>query len=62
MPTSSIFANFTINDEKSAERFVNALEKAEKQHAWEPSEPVKPLLREPEAIRKLVGGKKKNYD
>ncbi len=51
MATSSIFTNFTITDEKTAERFLDALDKAAEQPAWKPRIPYKPPIRDPEVIR-----------
>ncbi|MCD8073871.1 MAG: hypothetical protein LUF27_02335 [Lachnospiraceae bacterium] len=53
MATSSILTNFTISDKKTAEKFAEALECASKQPKWQPSEPVEPLERDPEAIRAI---------
>ena len=54
MATSSIFYNFTITDEKEAERFVNVLDKAAQQPAWKPQSEVDPLIRDPEKIRAIA--------
>ncbi|MCD8010965.1 MAG: hypothetical protein LUF34_09370, partial [Lachnospiraceae bacterium] len=49
--TSSIFKNFTINDEKAAEQVLDALDKAAEQPVWEGKVPFKPPERDPEIIR-----------
>lgn len=53
MATSSIFANVEIKDRKSAEIFVDALEKASKLPKRVPTSKVNPPLRDKEAIRAL---------
>ncbi|MCD7811235.1 MAG: hypothetical protein LUG91_05210 [Ruminococcus sp.] len=53
MPESSIFHNFTITDEKAAERFADALDKAAQQPPWKPQGEVAPLIRNPEVIRTM---------
>ncbi|MCD7825871.1 MAG: hypothetical protein LUH14_07925 [Clostridiaceae bacterium] len=54
MATSSIFYNFTITDEKDAERFADVLDKAAQQPAWKPRTAVAPLVRDPETIRAIA--------
>lgn len=54
MATSSIFYNFTITDEKDAERFANALEQAAQQPAWKPQTTAAPLVRDPDTIRAIA--------
>lgn len=58
MATSSIFASFDIKDKKTAEAFVEALDKSAKESAWKPSKPVDPPLTDPKAIRVLFGKRK----
>lgn len=53
MSTSSIFTNVEIKDKKSAERFVEALDKASKIPPRVPTTDVKPPLRDKEAIKAL---------
>lgn len=62
MATSSIFTSFDMKDKKTAEAFVEALDKSAHEPAWKPSKPVKPLLTDPEAIRVLFAKRKKNYE
>ncbi len=59
MATSSIFTNFTIADKKSADRFLDALDKAAQQKPWKSSFKVKPLMRDPEVIKAMLEKKKK---
>ena len=54
MATSSIFANVKITDRKSAEMFVDALEKASKLPKRVPTSKVNPPLKDKEAIRALI--------
>lgn len=55
MATSSIFHDFTINDEESARRLLEALEASEKDLPWKPSKKVKYKdLRDPEEIGALM--------
>ncbi|MCD7889669.1 MAG: hypothetical protein LUG23_07140 [Oscillospiraceae bacterium] len=54
MATSSIFYNFTITDEKAAERFADVLDKAAQQPSWEPQSEVDPLVRDPETIKAIA--------
>ncbi len=54
MATSSIFYNFTITDEKEAERFANVLDRAAQKPAWKPQHEVAPLVRDPEKIRAIA--------
>lgn len=55
MATSSIFHNFTINDEESARRLVEALEASQKDGPWKPSKEVEcEELRDPEKIGALM--------
>lgn len=60
MATSSIFADFTITDEKAAERFVNALDEAAQQPAWQPRIPFKSPVRDPKIIRMMMAKRKQN--
>ncbi len=53
MATSSIFYNFTITDEKAAERFADVLDKAAQQPPWRPQGEVAHLVRDPEEIRTI---------
>ncbi|MCC8044661.1 MAG: hypothetical protein LIP12_04080 [Clostridiales bacterium] len=53
MAKSSIFANFTITDKETAEKFAEALEIASNQPKWTPSEPVEAPVRDPEKIRAI---------
>lgn len=57
MPTSSIFTNIIINDQKKAEKFIDALEASSNDPAWEPKADVKPSLKDVKEIRKLMGKK-----
>jgi len=57
MATSSIFTNIKINDLKAAEAFINALEASSRDAELKPSMPVKPLLTDTEAIRKLMANR-----
>ncbi|MBP0959721.1 MAG: hypothetical protein J5992_06325 [Oscillospiraceae bacterium] len=59
MATSSIFANFNITDNKTAEAFVAALEASEKDVKRRPTSPVNPPMTDPEAIRKFFAQRKK---
>ncbi len=60
MATSSIFTNFTITDEKTAERFLDALDKAAEQPAWKPGIPFKPPVRDHEVIRAKMAKRENN--
>ncbi|MCD8084631.1 MAG: hypothetical protein LUE86_14280 [Clostridiales bacterium] len=60
MATSSIFHNFTITDEKAAEQFLDALDKAAEQSAWKPKNPFKPPIRDPEVIRAKMAKRKEH--
>lgn len=53
MATSSIFTNFTITDNETAEKFAEALEIASRQPKWVPSEPIEAPERDPEKIRAI---------
>lgn len=58
MATSSIFANVQIKDKASAEKFVEVLEKAEKQPERKSVSGIKPIyLTDKEAIRALFSEK-----
>lgn len=55
MATSSIFHNFRFTTKESSERFVDALEKAEKIGPWKPRKDVDCKdLRDPEEIGALM--------
>ena len=54
MATSSIFTNIIITEPKKIERFVDALEASSHDPAYESTIPVKPLLTDVDAIRKLL--------
>lgn len=54
MATSSIFASFDIEDERAAERFVEALEESVHDPAWKPVAPVDPPLTDQQIIRALL--------
>lgn len=54
MALSSIFYNFTITDEKAAERFADVLDKVSQQPAWNPQSEVDPLVRDSEMIRDIT--------
>lgn len=54
MATSSIFANFDIEDKKTAERFAEALEESAHDPVWEPVAPIAPPLTDQDAIRALL--------
>ncbi len=58
MAMSSIFTNFTITDEKSAERFLDALDKASEQPAWKSRIPFSPPVRDPNIIRDKMAKRK----
>lgn len=60
MPTSSIFSNVKIQDTKSAELFISALEKASKTPKRIPTTNVTPPLRDSEAIKALFADRLKN--
>lgn len=53
MATSSIFTNVKITDAKSAERFVEALDKASKLPKRVPTSKVNPPLKDKKAIKAL---------
>ncbi len=57
MATSSIFTNFTITDEKSAERFADALDKAAQQPSWKPRLDVQSTVRDRDVLRAMFGNK-----
>ncbi|MCD8363535.1 MAG: hypothetical protein LUC98_11380 [Lachnospiraceae bacterium] len=61
MATSSIFTNFTITDEKSAERFADTLDKAAQQPAWQPRLAVKAPVRDPEVLRNMMAKREKQH-
>lgn len=52
MPTSSIFANFYIDDPKAAEAFVNALEASENDPNRRPVKPGRTAT--PDEVRELM--------
>lgn len=51
MATSSIFANFNINDSRTAEAFVEALETSANEPKRTPTAPVEPLTTDTNEIR-----------
>lgn len=54
MATSSIFAKVRIDNPKQAEAFIDALAASENKPKRKPSAPVKPLLTDYDAIRRLM--------
>ncbi len=54
MATSSIFTNIVISDPEKAEKFIDVLEASSLDPEWKPTTPVKPLLTDTEAIRRLM--------
>lgn len=58
MATSSIFANFNINDSRTAEAFVEALETSANDPKRTPTAPVEPLTTDTNEIREFF--KKRN--
>ena len=54
MATSSIFAKVRIDDPKQVEAFIDALAASENKPKRKPSAPVKPLLTDYDAIRRLM--------
>ncbi len=54
MATSSIFTNIVISDPEKAEKFIDVLEASSLDPEWKPTTPVKPLLTDTEAIRRLT--------
>ncbi|MCD8371575.1 MAG: hypothetical protein LUC94_14865 [Clostridiales bacterium] len=62
MATSSIFHNFTITDEKSAECFVDALDKAAQQPAWKSKLGYKPPVRDPEVLRAMMARRNEKHE
>lgn len=62
MATSSIFHNFTISDEDSAERFVDALDKASQQPTWDSKLGYKPPIRDPKVLRAMMAKRKKRHE
>ena len=61
MATSSIFTNI-INDPKKTGKFIDALETSSYDPAWKPATPIKLLLTDIDAIRKLMSKRKKPID
>jgi hypothetical protein len=53
MATSSIFASFDIRSKKTAENFVEALDKSANDSEWKPIVPVIPIITDKDDIRKL---------
>ncbi len=53
MPTSSLFTNFNITDEKTARAFVKALDASAKDPKRVPTSSVKAYVSDPEEIRRL---------
>ena len=53
MATSSIFADFTIRDQKTAEAFVDALDKAAEQPEFKPTHSYRKVT-DPDEIRALL--------
>ncbi len=62
MATSSIFHNFTITDEESAESFVEALDKAAQQPAWQSKLGYKPPIRDPEVLRAMLARRNEDHE
>ena len=59
MATSSIFANFNIKDQKTARRFVAALEASEKDCQKSQPVPIRSLITDHNEIRKFMAKRKK---
>lgn len=55
MATSSIFADFSIKDKKTARAFVRALEASAKDPFPMPKEKTWRLVTEPEEVKKFFG-------
>jgi hypothetical protein len=62
MATSSIFADVVIADPEKAERFVELLDASSREAEWKPTMPVKPLLTDVDAIRKLMAKRIQNRE
>lgn len=62
MATSSIFANFDIKDKKTAEAFVEALDKSANAPEWKPTKPIEPPITDHNAIRALFAHRKKTVE
>lgn len=60
MATSSIFANFSIKDKKTAEKFVEALEQSASDPERTPTTPNSVHISDKEEILKLFARGKKN--
>lgn len=60
MPTSSIFANFDITDQETAEAFVAALDASAHDPKREPVSPVEPPLTEHDAIKRFLAKRKQS--
>lgn len=58
MATSSIFANFSISDRRTAEAFVTALDASANDPKREPVAPVDPPLTDHAAIRAFLDKRK----
>ena len=58
MPTSSVFADFSIKDKETAERFVYALEKSELESRSNPIRSSTSTVTDPAAIRSLLNKRK----
>ena len=53
MATSSIFASFNINDSKTAEAFVKALDESSKDPKWVPKFPEPTYITDKEKLREI---------
>lgn len=62
MATSSIFASFDIKDKKTAEAFVEALDKSANGPDWKPSKPVEPPITDKNKIKALFAKRKKTVE
>lgn len=60
MATSSIFANFNITDERTAEAFVAALDASAHDPKREPVAPVNPPLTDHAAIRAFLARRRQD--
>lgn len=59
MATSSIFASFNINDSKTAEAFVEALDQSSKDPKWVPTFPEPTFITDKNKIRELFAKREK---
>lgn len=62
MATSSIFYNFTITDEKAAERFADVLDRAAQQPPWKSKLGYKPPIRNPEVLRAMLAKRNEKHE